>query len=236
VYFLWRDLSVGTTIFDFLTLKVWPIFKNFCILYACFLWQNLFIGTLNFDTLALILSFDDDGCVWNLPCTGAFVFHNILSGLILQILKWNSVCLFTIMSCWSRLSFVIYWSIFDRFTALGLIEYHSIFLSLAYLLYALVMELHTVFGLIVLYMRGWCFLTLTHGHISMVKFAVGGILVLFRGKHLLEYTFLCYSILLLAGVRCAPCWTLHNLQTLGVHKTQSLHNSREKDNSEIVID
>jgi hypothetical protein len=34
----------------------------------------IYIGAVNFEILTL--GFDDDGHLWNLPHTGAFVFHN----------------------------------------------------------------------------------------------------------------------------------------------------------------
>jgi hypothetical protein len=49
---------------------------SFHISYAPSLWPDLFIGTLNFNIVTLILSFDDDGRLWNLPHNGTLVFHN----------------------------------------------------------------------------------------------------------------------------------------------------------------
>jgi hypothetical protein len=63
-----------------LTLKFDLHFKNFNIDHIFWMVSDIgllyfiFIGTLNFDILTL--SFDDDGHLWNLSRTGAFVFHN----------------------------------------------------------------------------------------------------------------------------------------------------------------
>jgi hypothetical protein len=67
---------------NFLKTEHWPYLLNgkwygFHISYACSLWQDFFFGTLNFDILTLILSFNDDRHLWNLPHKVAFVFHNI---------------------------------------------------------------------------------------------------------------------------------------------------------------
>jgi hypothetical protein len=65
---------------------------------------------------------------------------------------------------------------------LSLSEYHCIFLSLAYLLYGLVMELHIWYSCS-LYERVM-FLNLDPWSYHYGQVCCGGILVLFRGKHL----------------------------------------------------
>jgi hypothetical protein len=51
------------------------------------LWQDLYIGAVNFEIL--ILGFDDDDHLWNLPHTGAFVFHNTSCFLFAAVSELN---------------------------------------------------------------------------------------------------------------------------------------------------